>query len=155
VVDLRPVVELDPVADEVDFRPVVVVRRPVVEEEVVRRPEVEDDDDEELEVVELAGQSDRSLIILPSQELSLMGPEPVPSRHLSSFGHQTQKGSRRQLEQEVYRLQSSCMQVSKNHSEQLSALPPGPTAFPTRHSEVDSHQPQLSVWSLVQESQSV
>jgi len=134
---LRP--EVAPVVPEpvVDRRPVVVVRRPVVEA---------------VPVVLVAGQSDLSLMVDPEQELALRAPDPVPSRQVSSSGHQTQKGSRRQLEQVVYRSQSTFMQVSKNHSEQLRALPPGPMAFPARHSREVSHQPQPSVSRQVSQS---
>lgn len=136
---LRPEEEEVPVVPEpvVDRRPVVVVRRPVVEAEPV---------------VLVAGQSVLSVMVEPEQELALRAPDPVPSRQVSSSGHQTQKGSRRQLEQVVYRSQSTFMQVSKNHSEQLRALPPGPMAFPARHSREVSHQPQPSVSRQVSQS---
>jgi len=135
-----------PLEVPVERRPVVVVLRPVV---VVRLPVVEI-----VPVVLVAGQSERSLMVSPEQ-VAPTGPDAVPSRHSEESGHHTQKGSRRQFEQEVNRKQSTAIQESKNHSEQLRALPPGPTAFPGRHSRVLSHQPQVSEDSSMQESQSL
>jgi len=135
-----------PLEVPVERRPVVVVLRPVV---VVRLPVVEI-----VPVVLVAGQSERSLMVSPEQ-VAPTGPDAVPSRHSEESGHHTQKGSRRQFEQEVNRKQSTAIQESKNHSEQLRALPPGPTAFPGRHSRVLSHQPQESEDSSMQESQSL
>jgi hypothetical protein len=128
-------------------RPVVVVLRPVV---VVRRPVVVA---VVPEVVEVVGHSDRSK--MKSEQDPVTGPEAVPGTQESVDSHQPQKGSRKQVSQSSWFSQSRNSQLSKNHSVQLRAEPPGPTALPVRHSLVLSHQPQLPVASAVQSSQEV
>lgn len=70
------------------------------------------------------------------------GPLASPSKQEPSVGHQPQKGSLEQAWHPLCVSQASVVHVSKNHSVQFVATPPGPTASPGVHSPVDSHQPQ-------------
>jgi hypothetical protein len=70
------------------------------------------------------------------------GPVKSPSRQVLVEAHHPQYGSLAQAIHPVWMSHGRVVQVSKNHSVQFPAMPPGPSVVPARHSLVESHHPQ-------------